>query len=100
MQAAFLRKLRADFAAAKPLGTKFERLFAAPLSNSFRASAGTKPFSTEKLLARIRAVLHNHRQRVKNKNTASRNCQPQDLLQISFFDEHNLILHISQVPLQ
>ena len=42
----------------------------------------------------------NHRQRVKNKNTASGNCQPQDLLQISFFDEHNLILHISPVPLQ
>ena len=37
----------------------------APLSNSFRAFSGTKPFSTEKLLARIRAVLHNHRQRGK-----------------------------------
>ena len=80
LQAAFLCKLGADFAAAKPLGTKFERLFAAPLSNSFRAFSGTKPFSTEKLLARIRAVLHNHRQRVKNKNIASGNCQPQDLL--------------------
>ncbi|MEE1042142.1 MAG: hypothetical protein U0L10_15755 [Lachnospiraceae bacterium] len=66
--------------AAKPLGTKFERLFAAPISNSFRAFSGTKPFSTEKLPARIRAVLHNHRQRVKNKNTASGNCQLQDLL--------------------
>ena len=56
LQVAFLCKLRADFAAAKPLGTKFERLFEAPLSNSFRAFSGTKPFSTEKLLARIRAV--------------------------------------------
>lgn len=80
LQAAFLYKLRADFAAAKPPGTKFERLFAAPISNSFRAFSGTKPFSTETLLARIRAVLHNHRQRVKNKNTASGNCQLQDLL--------------------
>ena len=80
LQAAFLCKLRADFAAAKPLGTKFERLFAAPISNSFRAFSGTKPFSTEKLPARIRAVLHNHRQRVENKNTASGNRQLQDLL--------------------
>ena len=40
----------------------------------------TKPFGTEELLARIRAVLHNHRQRVENKNTASGNRQLQDLL--------------------
>ena len=80
LQAAFLCKRRAVSADGAPPGPRSDRSFAAPPDSSYRAFSGTKPFSTEKLLARIRAVLHNHRQSVKNKNTASGNCQLQDLL--------------------
>ena len=40
----------------------------------------TKPFGTEELLARIRAVLRNHRQGAENESTPSGKYQLQDLL--------------------
>ena len=40
----------------------------------------TKPFGTEELLARIRAVLRSHRQRAENESTPSGKYQLQDLL--------------------
>ena len=39
----FLRKLRVDFAAAEPLGTKFVRLSAVPPDSSCRAFSGMSP---------------------------------------------------------